>query len=182
MCIGSTRGSAAGLGCAYRTKAISTVRFVLADNGAVAIEDNGELLEDFGSVAGGSQHLTTWSRVWHGSWSEADETIKLRLEPGETRCERKSDAGSTDVPCSQSAALEVRCSAERIRLHRPKHAQERVWICELEKGTTEESSTQFPWVFGIDNPIVARDRVRGRRWNRRYARSPNQPRANLANE
>jgi hypothetical protein len=153
--------------CALISRASSLVTMVLGPNGAAEVTDEGSLVEDFESTAGGTAHKTDWRRRLTGSWTHGDDELKLRMEPAGLDCTRTSAAGKVETPC-QERALELVCIEKRVRLSKPKNQRVRSWVCSAQNDQGIVGATPLPWVFGIDAAIASKDKIRGPRQRRKY--------------
>jgi hypothetical protein len=146
--------------CKYRQRGHSRLQLDIAKNGVVSVANEGVALEEFDSIAGGTQQQTEWSRTWAGSWTHAEGRMVLDLAPGTTSCQRKDANGATDVaPDCGELALQLVCKTTNLMLHTPKNRRERVWVCRPKgRVAAKTGMTPFPWVFGIDAQVDMSDR------------------------
>ncbi len=149
-------GTRCGPRCAYLTSGQSLASLKLAPDGRAEARDEGTLLETFASVAGDSEHLSTWSRSWVGTWDQGEEGLSVRLAPEAAQCRREPSSGESDSSCTPTP-LELECTHRTVTLRVDTRGTARALVCEAKGQDPQLAATRLPWVFGVQEPLLAVD-------------------------
>ncbi|MBW2457814.1 MAG: hypothetical protein JRI68_25135 [Deltaproteobacteria bacterium] len=150
-------GTRCGRDCAYVQSGESLASLQLSPSGRAEARDEGNLLETFGSVAGDTEHLTTWTRAWVGSWKQnADQSLAIELAPAAAECQSDGPEGKADSPC-EPTKLELGCALQTVTLRVDELSTARALVCATTAQSPLRTATRLPWVFGVEKPLLAVD-------------------------
>jgi hypothetical protein len=151
-----TQRDPCGARCLYARDGAASLRLDMHDDGSASAEDRGALRERFRSVAGNTDELVEWTRRYSGRWTKGGGKLLVELDPSELACRRVTKEGESEAPCD-TASLALQCSIVEVVLERPS-TTETSWVCEQKKKPmAKDTFTPFPWVFGMQRPLVAGD-------------------------
>lgn len=148
-------GYGCGGNCAQNTRGESRVRIEVTGE-LLAAEDTGETETTRASPGAIDTEKRTWSFQWHGHLTGGG-ALRLSLTADAQRCTDSQDRGTGSprlTACKHlpPARMTIACARGQVEAD---GAHRRVWRCEPEPPIPpgEWSGTDFPWVFGIDDPI-----------------------------
>jgi len=163
-------GTRCGPQCAYVQSGQSLASLELMSTGRAEVRDEGHLLESFGSVAGDTEQVTTWTRAWVGSWKQNGQAgIAVELSPAAAECHREGAEGDAEPSCPP-AKLSLECEVQTVTLRVDELSTARALVCQAPKPTTSLTISRLPWVFGVEEALLAIDFGRSHRPRRAYGR------------
>jgi hypothetical protein len=149
--------SSCGGKCTLRERAQSDIALRFEAHGDVQVEARGSHAERFESVIGTRNERIDWTRHWNGSWRQRGSRLRLSLVPDEPSCTAESASDVDQTTCGP-IALELSCEPRRVVVRGKPASTELSWVCDLVKGINmPDTLTPFPWVFGMQRPLTARD-------------------------
>ncbi len=157
--------------CVYLQSGESLATLQLSPSGRAEARDEGNLLETFESVSGDTEHLTTWTRAWVGSWKQdRDKSLAIELAPAAAQCKSDGPDGEADAPCAPTK-LALSCALETVTLRVPEPSTARALVCTTVGATPARTATRLPWVFGLEEPLLAFDVGRSHHPRRAYGQA-----------
>jgi hypothetical protein len=150
-----------GRRCMYRRRGVSELHLAIGPHGVASARDEGAHIESFRWAGGDKEVSTEWLRGFEGSWTEGDGVLTVDLAPTDFRCVSRTGSGHGDGQC-EARPLRLRCELLEVPMTKRRRTRraDRVpaWVCTSVHVESDPAHTPFPWVFGVDAPIVARDR------------------------
>ncbi len=158
-----------GLRCNFLQNATTSITLHLQESGAATAHDEGRLIERLSSTTSTHAQQTTWQRRWSGTWTEAEDTLRIMLKPDTAECQRQSDRGGVEPNCAQPHELRLHCDLVSLPLVRPRNANAKAWSCRPRGYRADDAISPLPWVFGVSERVVVLDGGNRHEPSRRYA-------------
>ena len=149
-------GYGCGGNCAQNTRGESRVSVTITGD-LLSAADKGETETVHSSPGSLITQKRTWSFQWHGQLARSKDAMRLSLTADAQTCSDNEERDSTlarPTPCKHlpPAKMTVACAHDQVEAD---GANRPVWRCEADPPIPpgEWNGSDFPWVFGIDDPI-----------------------------